>query len=195
MCSRRSQAKFRKASDMSQTYVVFDVETPNAMNHRMSAIGITVMQDSVITNEFSSLVNPETHFDAFNIQLTGITPESVMCAPTFFDLWPTIEPLMSGGLLVAHNAPFDMGVLRKCLSQYGIDWRKFADYSCTCAISRKALPQLPNHKLNTICQALGISLQHHEAASDSRACAEILRHCMSLGVDVKDFIRRYRLSM
>lgn len=49
---------------MSQTYVVFDVETPNAMNHRMSAIGITVMQDSVITNEFSSLVNPETHFDS-----------------------------------------------------------------------------------------------------------------------------------
>ena len=51
-------------------YVVFDVETPNAMNHRMSAIGITVIENGGIVDEFYSLVNPETHFDSFNVQLT-----------------------------------------------------------------------------------------------------------------------------
>ena len=59
-------------------FVAFDVETPNAFNNRMSAIGVSVLEDGVITEEFYSLVNPEADFDWFNIQLTGITPEAVL---------------------------------------------------------------------------------------------------------------------
>lgn len=54
-------------------YIAFDVETPNRMNHRMSAIGITVVEDGSVTDEFYSLVNPETYFDSFNVNLTGIS--------------------------------------------------------------------------------------------------------------------------
>ena len=50
-------------------FVAFDVETPNAFNNRMSAIGISVLEDGVITEEFYSLVNPEADFDWFNIQI------------------------------------------------------------------------------------------------------------------------------
>ena len=56
-------------------YIAFDVETPNHRNDRMSAIGITVIEDGAITREFYSLVDPEQEFDPFNISLTGITPE------------------------------------------------------------------------------------------------------------------------
>lgn len=56
-------------------YIVFDVETPNARNDRISAIGITVVEDRAITDSYYTLVNPETAFDPFNIRLTGITPE------------------------------------------------------------------------------------------------------------------------
>ena len=104
-------------------FIIFDVETPNYRCNRMSAIGITVLEDGVVTNEFSSLINPETDFDAFNIRLTGIDEELVRDAPTFPELWPQIEPLMSSGLLVAHNAVFDLGVLKKCLDHYEIDWK------------------------------------------------------------------------
>lgn len=79
-------------------FAVFDVETPNRMNNRMSAIGITVIEDGTITDEFYSLVNPETHFDYFNTQLTGISEETVWDVPTFPELWTQIEPLMSDGL-------------------------------------------------------------------------------------------------
>ena len=58
-------------------YVAFDVETPNSRNDRMSAIGVTVIEDGEIAEEFYTLVNPETRFDPFNIQLTGITPAAV----------------------------------------------------------------------------------------------------------------------
>ena len=102
-------------------FVVFDVETPNRYNNRMSAIGIAVVEDGVIVNEYYSLVDPEQPFDYFNTRLTGISEETVMGAPTFPELWTRIEPLFSSGLLVAHNAVFDMGVLKKCLRDYGID--------------------------------------------------------------------------
>jgi DNA polymerase-3 subunit epsilon len=81
-------------------YIAFDVETPNRYNNRMSAIGISVVEDGQITDEFYSLVDPEQPFDWFNTQLTGISEASVADAPTFPELWPEIEPLMSGGLFI-----------------------------------------------------------------------------------------------
>ena len=63
---------------MSQ-FTVFDVETPNRMNSRMSAIGITIIEDRQIEKEFYTLVNPETHFDPFNTMLTLILIRSIRC--------------------------------------------------------------------------------------------------------------------
>ena len=85
---------------MTERFIVFDTETPNFRNNRMSAIGISVVENGVITQEFYSLVNPEAEFDAFNIRLTGITPESVETAPTFPQLWQEIQPLFDSGMLV-----------------------------------------------------------------------------------------------
>jgi DNA polymerase-3 subunit epsilon len=156
----------------------------------MSAIGITVLEDGVVTNEFSSLINPETDFDAFNIRLTGIDEELVRDAPTFPELWPQIEPLMSSGLLVAHNAVFDLGVLKKCLDYYEIDWKPYARYLCTVQMGRRILPGM-SHKLNTLCDYYGIALNHHQAESDSHACAEILLRYLESGADVRQHIRTY----
>ena len=79
-------------------YIVFDVETPNRANDRMSAIGITAIKDSKIAANYFSLVDPETHFDYFNTQLTGIDSEKVKGAPNFAELWKRIEPIMSKGI-------------------------------------------------------------------------------------------------
>ena len=171
-------------------FIIFDVETPNYRCNRMSAIGITVLEDGVVTNEFSSLINPETDFDAFNIHLTGIDEELVRDAPTFPELWPQIEPLMSSGLLVAHNAVFDLGVLKKCLDYYEIDWKPYARYLCTVQMGRRILPGM-SHKLNTLCDYYGIALNHHQAESDSHACAEILLRYLESGADVRQHIRTY----
>ena len=60
---------------MPARFAAFDVETPNYENNRMSAIGISVIENGQIVKEFSTLVNPQTYFQAFHVQLTGITPE------------------------------------------------------------------------------------------------------------------------
>ena len=174
-------------------FVVFDVETPNRMNNRMSAIGITVIEDGVITEEFYSLVDPEQSFDYFNIQLTGIDEEKVAGAPTFPELWEKIEPIMSSGLLVAHNAVFDLGVLKKCLQGYDIEWKPYVRYICTVQMGKRMLPGM-KHSLNILCDHYGIALDHHQADSDSHACAEILLRYFEEGAELKNHFRTYSFS-
>ena len=174
-------------------YVAFDVETPNRENNRMSAIGISLIENGEITKEFYSLVNPETGFDYFNTRLTGIDEDLVSDSPNFKELWGEIEGLMSSGILVAHNAVFDMGVLKKCLEAYEIEWKPYVHYLCTVQVGRRHLPDMP-HKLNDMCDYYGIELEHHHAGSDSHACAEILLNYAKDGADVNKFIRTYKLT-
>ena len=161
---------------MYNTYVAFDVETPNSRNDRMSAIGVVVLEDGVETSHLYTLVDPETGFDAFNIQLTGITPRMVRGKPTFPVLWELLRPMLEKGILCAHNAPFDLGVLGRCLQDYGIEWKPWGNYVCTCQIGRRLLPDAPNHRLDTLAQRLGLPLNHHNALSDARACAGLLQY-------------------
>ena len=171
-------------------FVAFDVETPNRLNHRMSAIGIAVVEDGDIVEEFYSLVNPETYFEYFNTRLTGIDKKLVRDAPTFPEMWEKAKQIMAKGVLVAHNAAFDLGVLDKCLGHYKISWKKQASYLCTVQMGRKLLPDI-SHKLNAMCEYYGIDLHHHRAESDSRACAEILLRYLKSGADPKAFIHEY----
>lgn len=174
-------------------YIAFDVETPNRYNNRMSAIGIAVIENGAITEEYFSYVDPEAPFDPFNTQLTGIDEHTVSGAPTFPELWTTIEPLMSSGILVAHNAVFDLGVLKKCLWDYGIPWKSAVRYCCTVQMGRRLVPGI-SHSLHVMCDHYGIALRHHQADSDSRACAEILLRYFSSGAQERDFIRTYRMA-
>ena len=174
---------------MTDRYIVFDVETPNSKNNRMSAIGVTIVENGKITDEFYSLVNPEQEFNYFNIRLTGITPEMAEKAPTFPQIWEKFGGIMESGVLVAHNAPFDMGVLGKCLNHYRIRTNKELRYICTCQMAKKCMPSLSSHRLNNLCNFLGIALDHHNAGSDSTAAAKILIHCMNEGFNPCEFIK------
>lgn len=174
-------------------YTIFDVETPNRANDRMSAIGIVVIEDDCVKDEFYSLVNPEVPFDEFNVALTGITPQMADEAPTFAQLWPRIRPYMDDAILVAHSAQFDLAVLSKCLRHYRIEWKETASYLCTCTMSCHCLPQLERHKLNTLCDYYGIPLRHHQADSDAMACAQIFLQLSRLR-ERQSFLRLYNLQ-
>lgn len=174
------------------TYVVFDVETPNSRNDRMSAIGVVLVEDGVQTDSFYSLVDPETAFDAFNIRLTGITPRMVRGQPNFPALWERLRPLFERGVLCAHNAPFDLGVLGRCLRDYGVQWSSCCDYVCTCQMGRRLLPDAPNHRLDTLADCLHLPLRHHNALSDTQACAGLLQYYQTKA-DLSPFLRCFDL--
>ncbi|WP_334115699.1 3'-5' exonuclease [Ligilactobacillus sp.] len=155
-------------------FVAFDFETANAKRNSACSLALTVVQNNQIVDELYSLINPKTDFDYRNIAIHGIKPQMVVDSPDFSELWPHIENFFTTeSLVVAHNAPFDCSVLCRTLESYNIEPPHF-NVIDTVKTSR-SLYDLPDNKLDTICENLDINLKHHHnALDDSQACAEIL---------------------
>ena len=103
---------------MLRDFTAIDFETANRYPTSACSIGIVVVQDGEITEEFSHLIKPEPYY--FNkkfIEIHGITPVMVKDAPSFYDLWGVIGRYFDTEALVAHNAGFDMSVLKACLER------------------------------------------------------------------------------
>lgn len=156
-------------------FIAMDFETANYQPYSACSLALVMVKDSKIVGDYYSLIKPETSFYYKNIQIHGIHPEDVADAPAFPDVWQQIQQyFQSNQLVVAHNAGFDTRVLSGCLDYYHLKQPSYLSL-CTVRTSRKLFPEFSNHKLNTVCQELGISLEHHhDALEDSRACAEIL---------------------
>lgn len=156
-------------------FVAMDFETANAQRHSACSIALVVVQDSQIVGRYYSLIQPEVPFHPRNIDVHGIRPEMVKNSPKFPEVWREIHSFFQKDrLIVAHNAPFDNGVLKSCLEYYQLEPAHFLSL-CTVRSSRKLFPQFENHRLNTVCTNLGIPLlNHHDALEDSLACAGIV---------------------
>lgn len=154
-------------------FISIDFETANEKRHSPCAIGIVVANESGIVDEFYSLINPLMEFSPFNIRVHGIHERDVEDAPTFPELWPRFESYLTDSVVVAHNASFDMSVLRKTLDYYNLTYPKM-DYLCTVEISKRIWPDLMNHRLNTVAEHHGILFEHHHALEDARVAALIL---------------------
>lgn len=176
-------------------FVSIDFETANEQRSSPCAIGIAVVDDGQIVDEYYSLINPMTYFTSFNKRIHGITEDDVADAPTFAELWGTLESYLSNRLAVAHNASFDMSVIRHTLDQFNLTYPEM-DYLCTANISRRVWPHLANHKLNTVAAYHGIRFEHHHALEDARVAAEILIQAVqTYDTDELDiFLRKCHIS-
>ncbi|MFA8434881.1 MAG: 3'-5' exonuclease [Marinifilaceae bacterium] len=159
-------------------FTAIDFETANGKRNSACAMGLVRVENGQITEEKSWLIQPpELYFHPINIQIHGITAENVMGEPSFEDIWSELHPYFEDQLVIAHNASFDMSVLRACLQTYDIGFPRM-EYLCTVQLSKQIWPQMINHKLNTMADYFGIPLQHHDAMDDTRACAKIaLKAC------------------
>ena len=157
----------------SRRMVAFDVETPNSRGDRICSAGLTVIENNRIIETREIMVNPETEFDWRCIRVHGIRPEDVEDKPIFPEVWNRIREIMEDSVILAHNASFDLGVLKKLLDHYDMEFHPVR-YADTLRISRAVYGKtMPNHKLGTLCSELGIPLDAHRAGSDSFGCAEL----------------------
>ncbi|MGX7352558.1 exonuclease, DNA polymerase III, epsilon subunit [Enterococcus canis] len=156
-------------------FIAMDFETANYQKHSACSLALVKVENSRIVDEYYTLIQPETEFFWKNIQIHGIRPQDVQTAPKFPEVWQEINGFFQPNhLVVAHNAPFDCGVLDGCLDYYQLERAGYLSL-CTVTTSRKLFPEFTNHRLNTVCDELGIQLDnHHDALEDSRACANIL---------------------
>ncbi len=153
-------------------FTAIDFETANSSRSSACAVGLSLVEDGKIVARVHQLIRPNPlYFDPVNVSIHGITEADVADAPSFAELWPHLVQKVQGPL-VAHNASFDMSVLRHVLDESGIPYPA-ADYFCTCVIAKLTWPEHPTYRLNDLARALDIRFRHHDAAEDARACALI----------------------
>lgn len=160
-------------------FVAIDFETANEQRSSACSLGIVVIKNGICTESKSWLIRPnELRFNELNIWINGIYPEDVANAPEFNELWPEIEHYFASDIIIAHNASFDISVLRAVLNQYSIPFPQ-TDYFCSWKTAKKVWPGLLSYRLENIAEFLGIDFLHHKAEQDAYACASIIREACS----------------
>ena len=157
-------------------FVVVDVEATGAKTppNRLIELGAYRIRGGKIVEKFLSLVNPEIPIPRFVMSLTGISNEMVKSAPVFAEVAPSWLDFVSDSVLVAHNAGFDTSFLNHEISRVYPGHRMLNPHLCTVRLSRRVLPDLSNHRLDTIASHFSIPIaSRHRAGSDALATAEI----------------------
>lgn len=158
---------------MEMNIVAIDFETANSTRSSACSIGIVEYQNGEMVDEYYSLIKPKKNiFNSYNTFIHGITEDDVKDSPEFDELWMDIHRKLENNLVIAHNASFDMSVLRSVLDEYNIQYPTFS-YNCSVNIAKKTWPGLPSYKLDVISNYLGIRLTHHHALEDAHAAAKV----------------------
>jgi len=169
--------QLRRSGEM---FVAIDVETTGLMPHRgdrVLEIGAVVLSDSGEAREFHSLIKVKKRISLKAGLIHGITNDMLADQPEAENIFPRLKEFIGSSVLVAHNAPFDIGFLRYEFSRLG---QAFNNRSiCTLEMSKTRLPRLRNYRLETVYRAifgkLPEGVQRHRALSDARMVAEIWR--------------------
>jgi DNA polymerase-3 subunit epsilon len=157
-------------------FVAIDFETADYRPDSACAVGLARVEDGQFVERAYYLIRPPRRQFVFT-HIHGLTWDDVRHEPTFRDLWPVLEPMFHrAAFLVAHNAAFDRRVLRACCATAGVA-PPAAPFRCTMVLARQ-LWRISPTRLPDVCNSLGISLDHHHAASDTEACARIMIEAM-----------------
>lgn len=156
-------------------FVAIDFETATSKRSSACSVGIVTVENGRIIEEYHTLIQPPNNeYNWHNVQVHGISESDTYNSPHFFQVYPEIKKRLAGNLVVAHNESFDRSVLKNTLVEIGIDYfdLEIAEkWECTMKLF-KAKGYVPA-KLDACCARHGIRLQHHDALSDARACAQL----------------------
>ena len=182
------------------TFCVVDLETTGgsaAGGSMITEIGAVKVRGGDLLGEFQTLVNPHQAIPPFIAVLTGITDSMVAGAPTIEQALPAFLEFAGGCVLVAHNAPFDVGFLKHFARLHERPWPRF-EVLDTAVLARRVVTrdEAPNCKLGTLAALFGsATVPDHRALSDARATVDVL-HAMiarlgNLGVQTLEELQTF----
>ncbi len=156
-------------------FLALDFETATPQWDSPCELGIAVVRGGVVREVRNWLIKPRQwpFFSPYNVAVHGIRPEEVAGAPGWEEVWSEAATLIEGSTIVAHNASFDMGVIRHTLASHRMAHPNFS-YFCSVSLARKVWPTAPRFDLGTLCRLHGIPLRHHRAGNDAEATAELV---------------------
>ncbi|NYD42315.1 DEDD exonuclease domain-containing protein [Nocardioides panaciterrulae] len=182
------------------TFCVVDLETTGGSaqaGSMITEIGAVKVRGGEVLGEFQTLVNPHTEIPAFIAVLTGISNTMVADAPSIETALPALLEFAAGCVLVAHNAPFDVGFLKHFAEQQGRPWPRF-EVLDTARLARRVITRddAPNCKLSSLARVFNASTTpNHRALSDARATVDVLHGLMerlgALGVHTLEELQTF----
>lgn len=180
----------------SATYIVFDIETTglSITNSKITELAAVKMREGQEIDRYATFVNPHEKIPYHIQQLTNITDEMVKDAP---DLEPVLKEFVKfagDGILVAHNARFDVGFIQASLKEYGMPQMENPALD-TLELARLLHPSMKNHRLNTLADKYKVLLEsHHRAIDDTVALAGILNGLLADAEKIKGLTMLDRLN-
>lgn len=160
------------------TFVVVDLETTGTdrTGDAITEIGAVKIRGGEVLGEFTTLVNPGRDIPPSIVAITGITNEMVADAPPLDSVLPAFLEFSRGAVLVAHNAPFDIGFLRANCERLGLPWPK-PQVVDTVRLAKRVITkdETPNYRLATLAQVLHAGTEPvHRALDDARTTVDVL---------------------
>ncbi len=161
-------------------WAAVDFETATFSRASACALGVVIVEDGRELHRQAWLIRPPgNRYEAGNIAIHGIQPADTERAPDFETVWSEAMTMIADRPLVAHNAAFDVGVIRRSCQEFELQ-PPTSDYVCTVQLSRRTWPELSAHKLPIVAGHVGAQLDHHDALSDAAACSTILHACLDV---------------
>jgi len=162
-------------------YAIIDIETTGAVYKygKITEIAILIHNGERITDQFTTLINPEIDIPLPITRLTGISNAMVADAPRFYEVARRIVEITAGRIFVAHNVMFDYRFIQEELKRLGYDFSR--KRICTVQLSRKLLPGKLSYSLGNICRETGITIEgRHRAAGDALATVKLFEKLLRL---------------
>ena len=174
-------------------FVAIDVETANADMASICQIGVAKYVEGELTEEWSSLVDPEDYFDFLNIDVHGITEDDVVGSPTFPEVVSILGGFLNNSICVSHTH-FDRVSISRALTKYGL--LEFNTIWLDSArVARRAWEEFAwsGYGLANICNKIGYMFKHHDALEDAKASAQVLLAAVeATGLDIGSWLKRVK---
>ena len=157
-------------------FVSIDFETAKYSRESACSVGLVKYQNGKNADSFYSLIRPPSLYIRPDFtEIHGLTADDVKDAPTFAELWNSAIKHFIGDLpLAAHNASFDMDVLRAVLEWYDLEIPALS-YFCTCSLARHTWPGLESYALSALAGNFGIVYNAHNALDDAATCGRLVQ--------------------
>ena len=167
-------------------FAVMDFETNGLPpQDRAVEVGVACFRGGREEASFETLVDPGTPISPFVSRLTGIRPEDLRGKPGFESVWPDLEGLLRGRVVVAHNLPFDGRVLRREVRLCGGDHRIADGGLCTLRLARRLLPKDERKGLDELAVRFGFTFRsRHRALDDARVAGRVLYRLIDMAREV-----------
>jgi DNA polymerase-3 subunit epsilon len=159
-------------------FTAIDFETANSSSASACSVGLIKVRNGRIVDRAGWLIQPPLGHDQFNewnTRIHGITASDVIGAAGWAEQFPDLMAFAQDDHFVAHNAGFDMGVIRAACEATGLETPEYS-YLCSLQVARKTY-NLDSYRLPVAAMAAGFEdFDHHNALADAEACAAIIVH-------------------